>query len=135
MKLEDAIKIAGAGMRAQGRRVHIASQNLANADSLATRPGAEPYQRQTVSFKEALDRESGLNLVDINRYGVDPSPFEKRFDPGHPAADDAGYVMLPNVKPLVELMDMREAQRSYEANLNAMSLTRSMVKQTLDLLK
>jgi flagellar basal-body rod protein FlgC len=135
MKLEDAIKIAGAGMRVQGKRVQIASQNLANADSLATRPGGDPYQRQTVSFKEALDRESGLRLVDVNRYGVDPRPFEKRFDPGHPAADEAGYVMLPNVKPLVELMDMREAQRSYEANLNAMSLTRSMVKQTLDLLK
>ncbi len=135
MKLEDAVAIASAGMRAQSARVRVASENLANADSLATTPGDAPYRRRTVSFREALDREQGLRLVDVHRYGVDRRPFDKRFDPGHPGADDAGYVLLPNVKPLVELMDMREAQRSYEANLNAVSLTRSMVNQTLDLLK
>jgi flagellar basal-body rod protein FlgC len=135
MKLEDAVLVAGAGMRVQSTRVQIAAQNLANSDSLATTPGGEPYQRRTVSFREALDRESGLRLVDVQRYGVDESAFEKRYDPSHPAADDTGYVMLPNVEPLVELMDMREAQRSYEANLQAMSLTRTMVSQTLNLLK
>lgn len=135
MKLEDAVLVAGAGMRVQSTRVQIAAQNLANSDSLATTPGGEPYQRRTVSFREALDRESGLRLVDVQRYGVDESGFEKRHDPTHPAADEAGYVKLPNVEPLVELMDMREAQRSYEANLQAMSLTRTMVSQTLNLLK
>jgi flagellar basal-body rod protein FlgC len=135
MKLEDAVTVASAGMRAQSARVRIASENLANADSLATTPGGEPYRRRTVSFREALDRDQGLRLVDVHRFGVDGRPFEKRFDPGHPGADQAGYVLSPNVEPLVELMDMREAQRSYEANLNAMSLTRSMVRQTLDLLK
>jgi len=135
MKLEDAVKIASAGMHAQSARVKTAAQNLANSDSLATQPGGEPYQRRTVSFREALDRDSGLSLVEVNRYGVDKSGFEKRYDPSHPAADGAGYVKLPNVEPLVELMDMREAQRTYEANLQAMSLTRTMVSQTLNLLK
>jgi len=135
MKLEDAVTIASAGLRAQSARVQIAAQNLANADSLATTPGGEPYRRRTVSFREALDREAGLRLVEIERWGVDRSAFEKRYDPAHPAADKEGYVMLPNVEPLVELMDMREAQRTYEANLKAMSLTRTLVSQTLDLLK
>ncbi|MFP4126675.1 MAG: flagellar basal body rod protein FlgC [Alphaproteobacteria bacterium] len=135
MKLEDAVQVASHGMRVQGTRVQIAAQNLANSDSLATTPGGEPYRRRTVSFREALDRETGLRLVDIDRYGVDRGDFEKRYDPAHPAADDTGYVMLPNVEPLAELMDMREAQRSYEANLQAMSLTRNMVSQTLNLLK
>jgi len=135
MKLEDAVQVASAGMRVQATRVQIASQNLANSDSLATSPGGEPYRRQTVSFREALDRDSGLHLVGIERYGVDQGTFDQRHDPSHPAADAAGYVKLPNVEPLVELMDMREAQRSYEANLQAMSLTRTMVSQTLNLLK
>jgi flagellar basal-body rod protein FlgC len=135
MKLEDAVQMASHGMRVQSARVQIASQNLANSDSLATTPGGDPYQRRTVSFREALDRESGLRLVEIDRYGVDESGFDQRYDPSHPAAADNGYVKLPNVEPLVELMDMREAQRSYEANLQAMSMTRSMVSQTLNLLK
>jgi flagellar basal-body rod protein FlgC len=135
MKLEDAVQVASHGMRVQSTRVQIASQNLANSDSLATTPGGDPYQRRTVSFREALDRESGLELVEIDRYGVDTSGFDQRYDPSHPAAADNGYVKLPNVEPLVELMDMREAQRSYEANLQAMSMTRSMVSQTLNLLK
>ena len=135
MKLEDAVQVASHGMRVQSTRVQIASQNLANSDSLATTPGGDPYQRRTVSFREALDRESGLELVEIDRYGVDESGFDQRYDPSHPAAADNGYVKLPNVEPLVELMDMREAQRSYEANLQAMSMTRSMVSQTLNLLK
>ena len=135
MKLEDSVAIASAGMKAQGTRVRIAAENLANASSTATEPGGEPYRRKTVSFAERLDRERGLRLVDIGRYGVDRAAFERRFDPGHPAADAEGYVLLPNVSPLVELMDMREAQRSYEANLNAMDLTRNLVQRTLDLLR
>ena len=135
MKLEDAVTVASHGMRVQGTRVQIAAQNLANADSLATTPGGDPYRRRTVSFREALDRDSGLHVVDIHRYGVDKAAFDKRLDPSHPAADAAGYVKLPNVEPLVELMDMREAQRSYEANLKAMALTRTMLSQTLNLLK
>ncbi|MFW5680375.1 MAG: flagellar basal body rod protein FlgC [Pseudomonadota bacterium] len=135
MKLEDSVAIASAGMKVQGVRVRIAAENLANASSTGTEPGAEPYRRKTVSFAERLDRERQLRLVDVHRYGVDRSAFERRFDPTHAAADGDGYVLHPNVSPLVELMDMREAQRSYEANLNAVSLTRNLVKQTLDLLK
>ena len=135
MKLEDSVAIASAGMKTQGVRVRLAAENLANASSTAAEPGGEPYRRKTVSFAERLDRERGLRLVDIQRYGVDRSEFERRFDPTHPAADGGGYVLLPNVSPLIELMDMREAQRSYEANLNAMTLTRNLVRQTLDLLR
>jgi flagellar basal-body rod protein FlgC len=135
MKLEDSVAIASAGMKVQGVRVRIAAENLANASSTGTEPGAEPYRRKTVSFAERLDRERQLRLVDVQRYGVDRSAFERRFDPSHPAADGEGYVLHPNVSPLVELMDMREAQRTYEANLNAMSLTRNLVKQMMELLK
>lgn len=135
MKLEDATKMLTAGMKVQSARVQVAAQNLANADSRAVDPGGEPYRRRTISFREALDRAQGLRLVDVHRYGEDPRPFEQVFDPGHPAANAQGYVLTPNVKPLVELMDLREAQRSYEANLNAAALTRKMVSRTLDLLK
>ena len=135
MKLEDSVAIASAGMKVQGVRVRLAAENLANASSTSTEPGGEPYRRKTVSFAERLDRERGLRLVDVQRYGVDRGEFERRFDPTHPAADGAGYVLLPNVSPLIELMDMREAQRTYEANLNAISLTRNLVRQTLDLLR
>lgn len=135
MKLEDSVAIASAGMKVQGTRVRIAAENLANAASTATSPGGEPYRRKTVSFTERLDREREMRLVDIGRYGVDRGELERRFDPAHPGADANGYVLLPNVSPLVELMDMREAQRSYEANLNAMDLTRELVRQTLDLLR
>ena len=98
-------------------------------------PGDEPFRRKTVSFAPRRDRESGLELVDVRRIGVDRTPFELRYQPGHPAADEAGYVKYPNVNPLIELVDMREAQRSYEANLNAMQLARTMIGRTLDLLR
>ncbi|MEO1089028.1 MAG: flagellar basal body rod protein FlgC [Pseudomonadota bacterium] len=135
MKLEDAVAIASAGMKVQGVRVRLASENLANASSTAAEPGGDPYRRKTVSFRESLDRARDLRLVDVARYDVDHTAFERRYDPAHPAADDTGYVLMPNVRPLVELMDMREAQRSYEANLNAISMTRRLVRQTLDLLR
>lgn len=135
MKLEDVINIASAGMRAQAARLRVAAENMANASSTASTPGGDPYQRKTISFEEQLDRERGVKLVDVARYGVDKTPFPKEYDPAHPAADDKGYVQMPNVNPLVEIMDMREAQRSYEANLNAMSLTRAMSRQTIDLLR
>ncbi len=135
MKLEDAVRIASAGMKVQSTRVQLSAQNLANAESMATHPGGEPYRRRTVSFREVLDRDEGLRLVNVHRFSEDPTPFIRALDPGHPAADADGYVLRPNVSPLVELMDLREAQRSYEANLNAMSLTRTMVSRTLDLLK
>ena len=135
MDLSSAMTIAAAGMRAQSVRLRVTAENLANAESTATVAGGDPFRRKTVSFAAHADRDSGLELVDAARLGEDDSDFELRYQPGHPAADAAGYVKYPNVSPLIELVDMREAQRSYEANLNAMQLARSMIGRTLDLLR
>ena len=134
-EFQKAMQIATSGMIAQNVRVRVISQNIANADSLATSPGGKPYQRQTVSFKNILDRASGVEVVEVGRIGVDRSAFGRRFDPGHPAADASGYVKLPNVKALIEMVDLRQAQRSYEANLRVVDVARNMVARTIDLLR
>ncbi len=130
-----AMQVATSGMIAQNIRVRVISQNIANAESLATSPGGKPYQRQTVSFKSVMDRASGVEVVEVGKIGVDRTKFGRRFDPGHPAADANGYVQLPNVKPLIEMVDLRQAQRSYEANLRVVDVARTMVARTLDLLR
>jgi flagellar basal-body rod protein FlgC len=135
VNLETSLKIAAAGMHAQSARVRITSENLANAQSTAQTPGADPYRRKTISFANVLDRATGAELVEVSRYGVDRAPFERRFEPSHPAADAEGYVEYPNVSPLVELMDMREAQRSFEANAAARQQASGMLQRTLDLLR
>ena len=135
MDLSQAMQVAAAGMKAQGARMRLVAQNLANAESTAPAPGGQPYRRQTITFESALDRELGVDLVRVARTGVDGTPFPLRYEPGHPAADADGYVLRPNVNPLLEMMDLREAQRSFEANLNALTLARSMVQRTLDLLR
>lgn len=135
MDLSTAMAIASSGMKAQSARLRVTAENLANAESTSQVPGGDPYRRKTVSFKNHLDRALGAELVEIERYGTDQTPFELRYEPGHPAADARGYVKRPNVNELVELMDMREAQRSYEANLNALQLARSMQQRTIDLLR
>ena len=135
MDLTQAMQIAAAGMKVQGERMRLVAQNLANAESTAPAPGGEPYRRQTITFEQALDRELGLELVRVAGPASTARPFPLRHDPGHPAADADGYVMMPNVNPLLEMMDLREAQRSFEANLNALTLARSMVQRTLDLLR
>jgi len=122
-------------MKVQGTRLRVISENLANADSLPTGPGKSPYRRKNIQFQNVLNRELGLNLVKVKKIGVDKSEFNRRFDPGHPAADEKGYVQTPNVKTLIEVMDMREAQRSYEANLTAIRTARSMMRATIDLLR
>ena len=134
-EFQKTMQIATSGMIAQNVRVRVISQNIANADSLATSPGGKPYQRQTVSFKNVLDRASNVDVVEVGNIGVDRSAFGRRFDPGHPAADANGYVMLPNVKPLIEMVDLRQAQRSYEANLRVVDVARTMVSRTIDLLR
>ena len=133
--LISSLKISAAGMKVQGIRLRVISENLANADSLPTGPGKSPYRRKNIQFQNVLDRELGLNLVKVKKIGVDKSEFNRRFDPGHPAADEKGYVQTPNVKTLIEVMDMREAQRSYEANLTAIRTARSMMRRTIDLLR
>jgi len=134
-EFQKAMQVATSGMMAQNLRVRIISQNIANADSLATTPGGNPYQRQTISFKNAFDRAAGVEVVEVGKVGVDRAPFGQKFDPGHPAADENGYVKLPNVKPLIEMVDLRQAQRSYEANLRVVDVARTMVARTIDLLR
>ncbi len=134
-EFQKAMQVATSGMIAQNIRVRVISQNIANAESLATSPGGKPYQRQTVSFKTVMDRASGVEVVEVGKIGVDRTEFGRRFDPGHPAADANGYVQLPNVKPLIEMVDLRQAQRSYEANLRVVDVARTMVARTLDLLR
>jgi flagellar basal-body rod protein FlgC len=135
MDLTQAMHVAASGMKVQGARMRILSQNLANADSAPVSPRAMPYRRQTITFENALDRELGVERVRVARTDLDRSPFPSRHMPGHPAADADGYVQMPNVDPLLEMMDLREAQRSFEANLNALTLARSMIQRTLDLLR
>ncbi|MCH2546995.1 MAG: flagellar basal body rod protein FlgC [Alphaproteobacteria bacterium] len=135
MDLVNSLHIAASGMKAQSDRLRIVSENIANADSLGTRPGEEPYRRKVVSFRNHLDREMGVSKVEVYKYGVDKSEFEKKYDPGHPAADNEGYVQLPNVNPVMEMVDMREAQRGYEANLNVIEVSKGMLQRTVDMLR
>ena len=134
MDLNKTMQISAAGLNAQAIRLRVVSENLANADSTATTPGGEPYRRKTVSFKNTLDRALGVETVKLG--GVRPATgdFERRYDPGHPAADADGYVQMPNVNPLVELMDMREAQRGYQANLAVIDAAKSMLSRTIEIL-
>jgi len=128
-------RLAGAGMEAQTHRLKIVSQNIANARSTGGTPGADPYQRKTVVFGAELDREIGALSVRVKKYGVDDSPFVIKHAPEHPAADEDGKVKLPNVNLLTEMTDMREANLSYEANLQMMKRSRSMIAMTIDLLR
>jgi len=131
-----AMDISAAGMRAQGTRVRVITENIANANTTGETPGSDPYRRQTISFKNELDRTTGAKMVEVNKIGVDRNAdFTLKFLPDHPAADEAGYVKMPNVQTLVEMMDIREAQRSYEANLGMIEQSRSMVQRTIDLLR
>ena len=135
MDLNDAMHVAAAGMKVQGVRLRLVAQNLANANSTGLAPGDEPYRRQTITFKNVLDRKMGVELVQVARTGVQPGPFPLSYEPGHPAADGDGYVQKPNVSPLLEMADLREAQRSFEANLSTLTMARSMIQRTLDLLR
>lgn len=135
MDLSKTLKVAAAGMQAQNARMRTIAENLANADSLAETPGAEPYRRKMLTFKNALDRATGVELVRADKVIRDKSDFQKRFDPSHPAADSEGYVMAPNVNSLVEVMDMRQAQRSYEANLSVIEVAKTMLLRTIDILR
>lgn len=136
--MDDIIKtmrISSAGMRVQGERLRVISQNIANADALPQDANGKPYRRQVVTFKNELDRAIGLKTVRVDKVRPDRSEFGKRYEPAHPAADADGYVRTPNVNTLIEMTDMREAQRSYEANLNAVKASKSMLNLTIDLLR
>src|SRR3569623_248568 len=124
---------AASGLRAQQARMRIIAENLANANSTARTPGGDPYRRQIPVFEpKAVDGGQGVKL---SRVEPDSSDFKSTYDPGNPSADSKGYVKLPNVDPLIEALDMKEAQRAYEANLNVIETARNMEMRTLDLLK
>lgn len=130
-----SLKISAAGLEAQSSRLRVVSENLANARSTGDVPGADPYRRKTVSFAQELDRAAGVETVEIKKIGVDQSDFRTEYDPGNPAADTNGVVKYPNVNILVEMADMREANRSYEANLQSIRQARDLINSTIDLLR
>ena len=127
--------IAVSGMKAQAERLRVISENMANADSVGIRPGEDPYRRQVVTFKNYVDEATGAQLVKVDKVLPDRSPFQMKYMPDHPAANAEGYVAMPNVNPLVEMMDMKEAQRSYDANMSMMQTARYMNSKILDVLK
>jgi flagellar basal-body rod protein FlgC len=135
MDLIKSLKIAATGLRAQSGRMRVISENLANVDSTAKTPGGDPYRRQIATFKTEFDRQMGAHVVEPGRIRPDMTDFSIRYEPGHPAADEKGYVKRANVNSLVEIMDMRDAQRSYEANLNIVKSARTMIQRTLDILR
>jgi flagellar basal-body rod protein FlgC len=130
-----SIAIAASGLRAQAGRMRVISENVANADSTASEPGADPFRRKVTTFRSDLDRALDVRTVTLGPTRTDPSDFRLKYEPGHPSADANGNVKYPNVNPLIEMTDMREAQRSYEANINVIGATRRMIQRTLDILK
>jgi flagellar basal-body rod protein FlgC len=127
--------IATSGLRAQAGRMRVISENIANSDSTASTAGGDPYRRKVPTFSAELDRTLDASVVKLGRVMPDNSDFRVKHEPGNPAADAEGNVKYPNVNPLVEMTDMRDAQRSYEANLNVIHATRTMIQRTLDILK
>lgn len=133
--LQTSLRIAASGLQAQSMRLRVVSENIANAQSTGPSAGADPYSRKTVSFESEVDRASGANLVEVKSIGADQAPFKLERDPGNPAADANGMVKMPNVDVLVELADMREANRSYEANLQVAKQSADMLSMTVALMK
>ena len=130
-----SIAIAASGLRAQSGRMKVIAENIANAESTATAQGGDPYRRRVPTFRSEIDRALEARLVSLGRVRTDPSDFRLKHEPGHPMADANGNVKYPNVNALVEMTDMREAQRSYEANVNVISASRRMIQRTIEILK
>lgn len=135
MDISKALSISAAGMDAQTARLRVIAENLANQDTTGSTPGADPYRRKTITFESRMDQALGADTVRVKRVARDPSALPQRFDPSHPAADAQGYVKTANVNTFVEVMDMREAQRTYTANLNVLETTRTMLSRTIELLR
>jgi flagellar basal-body rod protein FlgC len=133
--LSATLKVAASGLTAQSERLRVVSENLANAQSTGSTPGSEPYQRKTIVFSAELDRALGASAVEVSSINRDPAAFPLEFLPGHEAADDNGYVKMPNVNVLVEMADMTEANRSYEANLQVVKQARDLISMTIDLMR
>ena len=136
MDLTKAMEVSASGMYAQGQRVKVIAENIANSDSTAETAGGAPYQRKVITFQSMLDHASGIEKVAVKHITNDTkTPFGKKYEPGNPAADKEGYVQTANVNPVIEMMDMREAQRGYEANLNLIAMSKSMIQRAIDLLR
>jgi flagellar basal-body rod protein FlgC len=135
MDFMKSMAVAASGLRTQAGRMRVIAENIANADSTAKSAGTDPYRRKIATFRSEIDRALDANVVGLGKVRTDPADFRSKYEPGHSAADANGYVKYPNVNSLVEMTDMREAQRSYEANLNVIGATRRMIQRTLDLLK
>ena len=133
--LVSSLKVSASGLGAQSERLRVVSENLANAQSTGNFPGADPYQRKTITFAAELDRATGARMVEVSAISNDRTDFPVEYQPGHEAADEFGYVKLPNVNLLVEMADMREANRSYEANLQAIKQARDLITMTIDLMR
>ena len=133
--IQASLRIAASGLQAQSSRIKVVSENMANAQSTGNTPGADPFRRKTISFESEMQRAEGVSLVRIKDTVEDQSDFKTEYNPGHPAADANGYVKLPNVDLLVESADMREANRSYQANIQVIKSTRELFSMTIDLLK
>ena len=130
-----SMAIAASGLKAQSGRMRVIAENIANADSTAPRAGGNPYRRKIATFHTEVDRAIEAQTVGMGRVQLDQTDFRTKYEPGHPAADRNGYVKYPNVNAMVEMTDMREAQRSYEANLNVIGATRRMIQRTIEILK
>lgn len=135
MSFNAAMDAAVSGLRAQTKRLRVVAENMANADTTANTPGGDPFRRKTISFKSEVDRATGAEHVAVREIGRDQSNFKRVYEPGHPGADADGYLLRPNISTIVEMMDMQEAQRSYEANLTMLTGARSMLQRTIDLLR
>jgi flagellar basal-body rod protein FlgC len=130
-----SLAIAASGLRAQAGRMRVISENIANSDSTAPTSGGDPYRRRIPTFQSEFDRSLDAQVVALGPVRADSSDFHVKFEPGNPAADAQGNVKYPNVNPLIEMTDMRDAQRSYEANVNVITATRTMIQRTLDILR
>jgi flagellar basal-body rod protein FlgC len=135
MDLRDSLTVAAAGMKVQGSRIKVIAENMANSDSTAETPNDLPYRRKVITFENAMDRQLGVEMVRVHKIDKDRSDFQRRYDPTHPSANSDGYVLFPNVNPLIEANDMREAQRSYEANLSVIEASKTLLMRTIEILR
>lgn len=135
MDLLKTMEVSASGMNAQGQRMRVISENLANKDSVGRTSEEDPYRRKVLSFKNVLDREQGITKVEVGRITEDKGEFDLKYNPSHPAANEDGYIKVPNVNSLVEMMDMKETQRSYQANLGVIEASKKMIMRTLDILR
>lgn len=135
MDLQTALTISARGMTVQTSRLRVIAENLANQDTTGTSPQTQPYRRKTITFANAMDRSVGVETVRVKKIGRDMGDLPLRFDPSHPAADERGYLRVPNVNSFVEVMDMKEAERSYSANLNVLQVSRSMLTRAIEMLR